>query len=106
MRCYGIAEVVEELKKVYPHGLQIARRIGILSFTREIYRYRRRYFVFDVNGEDQNFDLENGYTRAGLLKYYDDAWFQIEGPVYLSWVWVGDNYEPYPPLRKPYSPPS
>lgn len=95
-------EVIAELEKVHPHGLQIARRFGVLSFTRAFYRVGRRYFLFDINDEEFDFAPANGYTRNRLLAEYAGAWYQIDDLISFEWVWIDGKDEPYPPLKKPY----
>lgn len=73
-------EVVDELEKLLPDGLQIVWCAGILRSTKAIYKQKGLYFVFDVN-EKWNFSTKNGYTLNELLEHFQDTWWLIDYPI-------------------------
>ncbi|HEK19771.1 hypothetical protein [Mucilaginibacter sp.] len=70
-------QLIEELKRINPEGLQVSTKVGLLNSTKAVYFKDNKFYIFRI--EDAfSFNKSNGYTEKELTEKYGNYIWRIE----------------------------
>ena len=72
-----IKEITIELEKSPNQGLELTKRIGILTSTWCIYKRENHFYFFDIS-EEFIFDENHKYTLEELIEEFENSYFEID----------------------------
>ena len=77
MEILSTQELVSKLKEKNYRTFEISMRNGILSSTKQIYWYKKHFYLFGID-DRMELTKENAYTEKQFLKLYPTGYWKIE----------------------------
>ena len=72
-----IMEVINEINSLKVNGLQLSKRVGIISSTWLLYKKNNYYYYFDINQKIEFTDRFK-YSEEELMNELQNSNFEIE----------------------------